>query len=308
MIVNSKIFLGIQNSFNTLFNKGIGMAKPTWEQLAMLVPSSTRSETYAWLGAMPGLKEWIGERVLQKLQANGYTLDNKPFEDSVTVNRDDIEDDTYGVYAPLVQGMGTAATMWPDELVYAALAAGFSEKCYDGKPFFSADHLIGKKKISNMSTAALDVESYVEARTAIMSYTNEKVKPLGLVPNLLVVPPSLEGVARKIVKAENIAQKYTGADGKVSYVPESNVYKDTAEVLVVPQLAAAPKAWFLLDTTKAIKPLIFQRRKAPEFVAMTAPDDYRVFMNKEFIYGVEARGNAGYTLWQLAYGSTGEGE
>ncbi len=31
MLVNSKNLMGIQNSFNTLFNKGIGMAKPTWE-------------------------------------------------------------------------------------------------------------------------------------------------------------------------------------------------------------------------------------------------------------------------------------
>ena len=47
MIVNSKNLLGIQNSFNTHFNKGIGIAKPTWEQLAMLVQSSTRSVTDA---------------------------------------------------------------------------------------------------------------------------------------------------------------------------------------------------------------------------------------------------------------------
>ena len=30
-------------------------------------------------------------------------------------------------------------------------------------------------------------------------------------------------------------------------------------------------------------------------------------MEKKFVYGVDARGNAGYTLWQLAYGSTGTG-
>ena len=31
-------------------------------------------------------------------------------------------------------------------------------------------------------------------------------------------------------------------------------------------------------------------------------------MKKEFIYGVDARCNAGYGLWQLAFGSTGEAD
>ena len=29
-------------------------------------------------------------------------------------------------------------------------------------------------------------------------------------------------------------------------------------------------------------------------------------MRKEYLYGVDGRYNAGYGLWQLAYGSTGE--
>ncbi len=61
--------------------------------------------------------------------------------------------------------------------------------------------------------------------------------------------------------------------------------------------------WFLLDTTGAIKPIIFQERKAAEFVAKDNPDDDRVFMNKEFLYGVDARWNVGYGFWQMAWGS-----
>ena len=302
MLINSKALASIQNSFNTLFNKGIGLAAPTWQQVAMLVPSSTKSETYAWLGAMPRLRKWLGERALKQLAANGYSLTNESYEDTVEVDRDDIEDDAYGVYAPLVQGMGQAATMWPDELVYEVLKNGFETACYDGLSFFNSKHKVGKKTVSNVTSAALNQESYKEARTAIMSVCDDEGKPLGLTPNLLVVPPALEEAARRILKSENVAVKQ--ADN--SYVTESNPYKDTAEILVSPQLADKPKAWFLLDTTKVIKPLIFQQRKSPEFVAHTNPDNDKVFMEKKFVYGVDARGNAGYTLWQLAFGSTGE--
>ena len=36
---------------------------------------------------------------------------------------------------------------------------------------------------------------------------------------------------------------------------------------------------------------------------MTDSSDQNVFKNDEFQYGVRARGNAGYGLWQLAFGS-----
>lgn len=303
MIINSKALTAIQESFNTLFNKGVGLAQPVWEKIAMKVPSSAKYENYAWLGAMPRMKKWIGERAVKQLAANGYTLKNESYEDTVEVDRDDIEDDAYGVYAPLVQGMGQAATLWPDELVFECLKKGFTDKCYDGKAFFADDHKVGKKAVSNKSTAPLSQESYKAGRAAIMSVCDEEGKPLGLVPNLLVVSPALEETARRILKSDLIAVKQPDN----SYVMESNPYKDTAELLVTPRLADQPDYWFLLDVSKAIKPLVFQERRKPEFVAHTNPDNDKVFMEKKFVYGVDARGNAGYTLWQLAYGSTGAG-
>lgn len=67
--------------------------------------------------------------------------------------------------------------------------------------------------------------------------------------------------------------------------------------------AGSGPAWFLLDTTKQVKPLIFQKRRDYKFTAMTRDEDPNVFMNNEYIYGVDARVNAGYGLWQFAFGS-----
>lgn len=49
--------------------------------------------------------------------------------------------------------------------------------------------------------------------------------------------------------------------------------------------------------------MIFQPRRAAEFVAKDQLTDDNVFMRKEFLYGVDYRGNVGYGLWQLAYAS-----
>ena len=51
----------------------------------MEVPSETRDETYACLGAVPSMREWIGEREAKNLSAYGYTIKNKDFELTVSV-------------------------------------------------------------------------------------------------------------------------------------------------------------------------------------------------------------------------------
>ena len=61
--------------------------------------------------------------------------------------------------------------------------------------------------------------------------------------------------------------------------------------------------WYLLDTTRPLKPLILQMRQEPTFVNMTRMDNERNFMMRELMFGVEARANAGYGLWQTAYSS-----
>ena len=61
--------------------------------------------------------------------------------------------------------------------------------------------------------------------------------------------------------------------------------------------------WYLLDTRRALKPLIYQTRKAPNFVALTSETDDNVFNRSQYVYGVDARRNAGYGFWQLAHAS-----
>lgn len=65
----------------------------------------------------------------------------------------------------------------------------------------------------------------------------------------------------------------------------------------------AGPAWFLLDTSREVRPIVWQEREAYDFTSMTDPTNPHVFMNDEYIYGVRARVNAGFGLWQLAYGS-----
>lgn len=62
-------------------------------------------------------------------------------------------------------------------------------------------------------------------------------------------------------------------------------------------------AWYLLDCSRSLKPLIFQERKKPQFVSKTAITDDNVFHSNEFVYGVDSRCNVGFGFWQMAQGS-----
>lgn len=228
-IVNSATLNALRVAFNKVFEEGKSTAAPQYKQVATVVPSSAKSNTYGWLGQWPRFREWVGDRVLNSLKEHSYAITNKDFESSVSVDRNDIEDDTISVYSPMFNEMGNASEVFPDELVFPLLNAGFTNLCYDGQYFFDTDH---------------PVNANVDGSGAVTSVSNA------------------------IIDAG-----YTG------------------------------QPWFLLDVSRSLKPLIYQDRKKPQFVAMDNPNDEQVFTKKVFRYGVDLRANAGYGFWQMAVGA-----
>lgn len=79
--------------------------------------------------------------------------------------------------------------------------------------------------------------------------------------------------------------------------------KDGKEISVSNSGGGSGSPWFLMDAKQVSKPLIFQKRRDYRFVALDNVTDQNVFMQDEFLYGVDCRVNAGFGLWQLAYGS-----
>lgn len=297
MLVNQMAIREIYSSFNVIFNQSFLDTEVFYPKVAMEVPSGTSDENYTWLGTLPEMREWIGGREIVNLLAHTYNIKNKHFERTVSVSVTDIEDDKIGVYKPMIQSLAEIAKKHPDRLVFSLFPKAFTENGYDKVPFISENHPSGTKKgkQSNKMTAKLTLKSYGDARSKMMSFFGENGEPLYITPDTLVVSPQNEAMARRILQGDEINN-------------ETNIFKGTAEVLVVPELIYNPEMWFLLCTKKAIKPFIFQNRKKPQFVTKDSLTDDNVFYNNEVIYGVDMRCNAGYGLWQLACGSDGTTE
>ncbi|NVM42748.1 Mu-like prophage major head subunit gpT family protein [Ochrobactrum intermedium] len=226
MIVDARSLRDLFQGFSTSFNKGIGAAPSKWDKIAMKIPSSAAGNNYSWLTDFPGIREWIGDRIVHSLSAARYVVDNKEFELTVSVKRKDIEDDQYGIYGKRFEGIGYETAMHPDDLVFSLLAQGDKTKCFDGQYFFDTDH------------------------------------------------PSYDAEGKEIS-----ASNFT---------------------------AGAGPAWYLIDGSKPLMPMIYQERQPFLFEQITNNEDSYVFLKGEYLYGTRGRSNAGFGLWQLAYGSKAE--
>ncbi len=62
MLITSAALTQLRIGFSAAFNRGMGNVVTVADKIATTVPSSTASNLYGWLGSIPGLKKWIGER------------------------------------------------------------------------------------------------------------------------------------------------------------------------------------------------------------------------------------------------------
>jgi phage major head subunit gpT-like protein len=284
-------------SFSQRYQAGFDAAQPWSSEIATEVPSTTRENRYPWITQIPRMREWLGERMVHNLAARVTSIINKDWEDTVEVDRNDFEDDNLGVYAPVMQTLGYQARMWPDDMLVALLKAGATQTGFDGQPFFNSSHPLnidnsGAGTYSNLFTGRpLTSANYREVRALMRVINDEQGRSLQVRPNLLMVPPQLEATAKEIVENDVVVSGGAAI---------TNVMRGTARVLVVDEIADAPNDWYVLDVSKPIKPFIIQLRKAPQFVSLNSPTDQNVFWRKKFVFGVDARGNAGFGLPFLA--------
>ncbi len=301
MLVNKATLVGVFTNLKTTFNKAFDAAPVMWPKIAMLVPSTSQQNDYSWLSRFPKMRKWIGEKFIKSLSAQSYTISNDDWEATVEVDRNHIEDDILGIYGPMAQEAGFSAKQLPDEIVMDLVNGGFANLAYDGQFFYDTDHPVGDPavSVSNKGTVQLKADTLANAqasigagRTAIRKFKDDEGRPLNLVPDTLLVPPALEDTANTLMTVDRLE------DGK------PNPYKGIMKVEVDGRLTS-DTAWFLLVTSRPVKPFIYQERKKPVFVEQTESNNDDVFNKKKFKYGAEARAAGGYSFWQLAWASDG---
>jgi phage major head subunit gpT-like protein len=279
----------LQTGFSQLYRTGWNNSEPKLQALSTTIPSSTRTNTYGWMARLLKMRKWDGPRVIQNLNTHAFVVENEPYELTVGVEKRDIQDDQLGIYNPIFEELGRQSRKWPDQVLKTALQAGTTGIGFDGQAFFAATHPLNPagNQSNNFTTTALSATNFGIVRAAMTGYTGEDGEPLGVMPNVLIVPPQLEDTANVIVTAA------FGASGA------TNVQQGQARVVVIPELANQATTWYVADDSNAIKGLVWQLRRAPNFVAKTEPTDDNVFFENQFVWGVDAEGAATYGPWFL---------
>ena len=262
------------------------------EDIALAFMGSGSATQHSWLEQIKGIHEWIGERVLNNAKLGKLTVINRDFENTIKVSRNEIEDDQYGVYAPLIGMMGAdAENLWKKLAIEAITGNG---EWADGNPFFCSGRTLGDSTITNAVTTSFSKAALEAAIAAMRGWTLYGGEPGEVRPDVLLVGPTLEAAAKQICEADLVS------DGTTTV---SNVSPAKALKVRVSQSLVGNRAneWYVFGDKNGVKAVGIQKRKLPELTRMDRDTDGNVFMRNDFLYGVHARGEGFMTLPFLAY-------
>lgn len=139
-VLNQAAIDALKTALQAQFNKGLAEGNRDWLKIASKLMSNSSSNTYAWISQFPAFREWVGARLHKAVKEQAYQVVNRKFENTLDIPREDIEDDNYGMYAGLAHSYGISVDDLMNDLIFGAVAAGFSSICYDGQFFFDTDH------------------------------------------------------------------------------------------------------------------------------------------------------------------------
>ncbi|MCH9780607.1 MAG: Mu-like prophage major head subunit gpT family protein [Alphaproteobacteria bacterium] len=287
-IINAATLNSLTTSYSGVFKKAFDGVVPASKELAIIVPATTGTLDLSWIGQYPELRKWVGDRTLDSIKQHNYSLVMDKWESTVSIPREAIEDDQYGVYSAHIQELGYAAKMHMDKTVFEALKNGDSETCYDSQYFFDTDHPVGRDgaevSVSNrtgttgtkwwlmdcsrplkpfifaqrktpelqvmtanddeqvftrdiyrygvrcrdvvgygiwqsvhQSQETLNITNLETAWEAMRARVSDEGRPLGIHPTHLIVPPSLEVDAIKLIERELVSDTDGGGNSNHWY-------------------------------------------------------------------------------------------
>lgn len=282
------------------FDTAVKTAKPFYPSICTMAMSKGADEKYGFLGGMPGVQEWLDDREFKSLRSGSFEIVNKLWEQSLAIEKTDMEDDRLGMYDIAFPALGEEAMYHPDEIVFDLVQAGDSTACFDGQYFYDTDHAWGDSgsQSNDLTHNATDPDAvtedefraaYEQAVTAMLGFKRDNGKfwhrpTLEPMTDLLLVVPT---ALRKV--SHDALMKVLVSGG------ETNIVIDRPRIVTSPHLTSGRK-FHLFRTGQPFKPLVFQNRK-PLSRQMKGLEDHE---SKIVKFMTDSRYNVGYFAWWMA--------
>lgn len=210
--------------------------------------------------------------------------------------------------AAFTKGFGSAPTSYRDIAMVVPSAAEEETYGWLGQ-FPKMREWVGDRVVQNLVAHAYAVKNRLFESTVSVPRTKIEDDRYG------VFGPMLEEIGRSAAEHPDelvfslLPSGFTTQcyDGQYFFDTDHPVKNEAGETTSTSNVQAGSGApWYLLDCSRAIKPFVYQERIPYKLTELTSDTDKNVFWKDEYIYGVRARSNAGFGLWQLAYASKAE--
>lgn len=280
--------------------------------VANLFGSDQASETYAFLGMSPKMREWVGGRQAKGLRGNQITIINRHYEATLEIARRDARRDKTGqLVARVNEFADRAQTHWAS-LLSVLLIDAEATVCYDGQFYFDTDHSEGDSGTqSNDITVdisalpalvhgvvtAPSVEEFQQAMLAgiaqLLSFKDDTGEPMNENAQefLVVVPVSLYMTATAAVTSIVTAALQQNLNPNL-------IAGLTVRVVMNPRLTWTDK-FAIFRTDSPIKGFIRQQETDIELKAKAEGSEFE-FDNDAWQFGIDSWRNVGYGYWQRA--------
>ena len=279
-----------------------------------LFNSDQDSETYAWLGMTPAMREWVGGRNAKGFKESSVIIRNRHYEATLEVALRDIRRDKSAQIMARVNDLADRAQTHWGSLLSTLIVAGESAVCYDGEYYFDTDHKEGANQSSQSNDLSIDISALpaavhgittapsveemqqciLQAIAAIQSFKDDQGEPMNESASefVVIVPTSLYLTTLSAITNATLT---SGAFNILPNVPGLRI-----SVQMNARLNASWTAQFaVFRTDGAVKGLIRQQETEGELKAKAEGSEYE-FDNDAWQFGIDSWRNVGYGYWQQA--------
>ncbi len=288
---------GVNASFMPKFRE----AATLWRILCSIFNSDGASEKYAWLGQLPMVREWSGERQSQALRDYAFTLLNRDWEMTLLIDRNEARDAQSLSLQTKIAGAATRFAQHPDKLLVDLIEGGETGLCYDGQYYFDTDHSEGASgtQSNDLTYDATDTGAPTEAEfeaalwqalKKLAGFLDDQGQPWNQFQGL----DDMAGIVAFVpIQFMDVASKVMGTAAKIVMGTDTNIMAGRGRVLVSARLSWTTK-FAILKVDEPERPFIFQNRQNIETELVDTKQ------NKFIKHLLDARYAVGYGLWQKA--------
>ena len=314
------LFTTVKTVFNQSYDDAVGKYE-AWKSISTIVPSNSTTNSYPFFAPIGDMEEWIDERQREVLEAMQVTLTNKDWEKTLEIKRTEIEDDQLGMAMVRVSELGLAGARKPEIEVAGLINAHMATTTttypvgFDGYSLFSQTHAwpagytTSQDNLRGAATAnqgKMDL-TYGEANlegafTDMGRFLNSKQRPIGGVPDTLMVSDSTWFAARKFLESVGVNVAITGTTDVTAYDRPNKNILSTLGIKIVRNPFLTTGYWVAADTSHAMRPVLFQDRQAVRVESQTTAASDDVFNRNVYAYGISSRFAVAPGYWFYAVG------